>query len=268
MSVILLVLSIVKDDGLSLLATLLLSLLSSLIGLGAKWELELPKRGRARDVPNSDVDLPERGRARDVPDSDVVIVYPHGAIMVVKCNEEIQRQLYWHVEKCTYKLDAQLHRLVALVGTLMLMFGVIFLANATLFMQTFWAGAYIILNAAFWLVAALDRSRHWDLSGFVAEPIKLLGGGPGEHKPPNFTQALWKAVAITRSSAWARHFDVAPYTDAWEEWLKSAQHEANQADEPAEKDSLTLKLPDWDASARLSELLFAAKQAQLAARQV
>ena len=44
LSCVLFGLSIWREDGMSLVATILLSLLSSLIGAGNKWTLQLPKR--------------------------------------------------------------------------------------------------------------------------------------------------------------------------------------------------------------------------------
>jgi hypothetical protein len=115
MSEILVILSIHYDDGMSLLATVCLSLLSTLIAVGSKWTLELPKRKADRKVPPG----------------DIVIYYPQGAFMVIKCDEDVARELYWAPEKCNYMVGVQTYRLIALTGTIMLMVGVIALANTT-----------------------------------------------------------------------------------------------------------------------------------------
>lgn len=78
MSIALLVLSIVKKDGMALLATLLLSGLSTLVGIGSRWSLELRKRTSERPVPLS----------------DVVIYYPHGAFHIIQCDEQVALELY------------------------------------------------------------------------------------------------------------------------------------------------------------------------------
>lgn len=109
------ILSIHYDDGMSLLATVCLSLLSTLIAVGSKWTLELPKRKADRKVPPG----------------DIVIYYPQGAFMVIKCDEDVARELYWAPEKCNYMVGVQTYRLIALTGTIMLMVGVIALANTT-----------------------------------------------------------------------------------------------------------------------------------------
>ena len=111
LSVILIALSIYYGDGMSLLATILLSLLSSLIGLGNKWTLSLPKRS-VKDT--------------TVPRGDVVIRYPKGSFLIVRCEEDVARELYFAPETIHYLLShAPAYRILSLIGTLMLMFGVI-----------------------------------------------------------------------------------------------------------------------------------------------
>lgn len=78
MSIALLVLSIVYNDGMALLATLLLSMLSTFIGVANHWTLQLPSRPTKRQVP----------------DGDVILKYPQGAFVVVKCDEDVARELY------------------------------------------------------------------------------------------------------------------------------------------------------------------------------
>jgi len=58
---------------------------------------------------------------------------------------------------------------ISLVGTLMLMLGVIVLANAKLPLKFCWTGAYLLLNAAHWAAAALPQRMHWDLSAFQVQ---------------------------------------------------------------------------------------------------
>ena len=237
MTIFLIVFSVVWDDGASLLATIFLSLVSTLVGVGRKWNLQLPVRRADRRV------LP----------SDVVIKYPHGAFIIVKCAEETQRQLYWHPESCRYLVGEQTYRLLALVSTLFLMAGVIFLASSRSQLQLAWTGAYVVLNAAYWVVAALPARLSWDLSSFRATRQPYRGGGPAEAHP-SFTQALWYAIAITHSSSWARDFDIAPKSSGWDEWLHEAATVAEDWGERLAKDG-TLQLPEWNAPQRLSEIL-------------
>ncbi|MCJ1254656.1 hypothetical protein MMC24_002471 [Lignoscripta atroalba] len=235
MSVGLIIVSIVERDGMSLLATVLLSLLSSFIGIGSKWSLELPKR-RAKRI---------------VPPGDVVIKYPQGAFDVVKCNEEIARELYFAPEKCIYSVNEQLYRIISLVGTLMLMFGVIALANAKLELQIAYAAAYIFLNTGYWTVAALPQRWHWDLTAYHTEDVEYACGVESD----NFTEALWKAIAMTRSTEWAKIGDIAPVSKGWKDWLDKAEEMAT-SDLGEQRDIKgRVLLPDWDCQKALDEYL-------------
>ena len=237
MSIGLTVFSVVQGDAASLAATLCLSVLSTLIGIGSKWNLTLPQRNEKREVPPS----------------DVIINYPHGAFIIVRCRESTQRQLYWHPEKCDYIVGVRTYRFLSLAGTMLLMAGVICLANATIDLQLAWAAAYVILNAAYWIVAALPQRLHWDLSAFKASTIDYVGGGP-EPEHPSFTHALWLTIAITGESQWAKDFDIAPKSSAWNDWLAEARREARTS--TGKKDKLgRLELADWNAPGRLSEIM-------------
>ena len=235
MSIALVVLSVVEHDGMSLLATLLLSLLSTIIGIGSKWSLKLSKRKGVRLVPPG----------------DVVIIYPHGAFLVVKCDEYIARELYWAPEECKYNVEILTYRVISLTGTLMLMFGVIFLANASLTLQLYIAGAYVILNAAYWVVAAFPKSWHWDLSSFKVERESYAGG----ENYDNYTESLWKAIAITQSIEWVKISRTAPVSKAWNEWLEKAAQVAEE--NPCKRDEKTglLTFPHWDFQQALSEFI-------------
>lgn len=235
MSIALLALSIYKEDGMALLATILLSCLTSLVGIGNRWKLRLKKRKAKRSVPLS----------------DVVIVYPRGAFLIVKCDEEIARELYWHPEQCEYVVGVTVYRILALLATLMLMFGVIFLGNASLTLQTSYAGAYLILNTAYWTVAALPQSWNWDLSCFCVETESYAGG----EKCESFTSALWRSIAITRSTQWVKNGQIAPVSQAWTRWLQQAEVHATQGIRSRSYTTNEVILPKWDCEAALTDLM-------------
>lgn len=246
MSVALLVLSVVKKDGMALLATILLSLLATLIGIGSRWSLKLRKRSATRDVL----------------DSDVVIAYPKGSFLIVKCSEDIQRELYFAPEECQYQVGATAYRVISLVTTIMLMFGVIFLGNASLVLQISFAAAYLILNAAYWTVAALPPQWNWDLSCFKFEIIEL---STPEEKP-NFTAALWTAIALTRSTDWVINGQVAPVNSAWRRWLHEAGQIAASGDAGKKDDKGRVILPTWEFQEKLTDFIKEEKDAQLKKR--
>jgi hypothetical protein len=80
--------------------------------------------------------------------------------------------------------------------------GVICLANFGIYLQSGFAASYMLLNIFCWIVAALPPARHWDLSRLQVTEIKVKGGFPAENRnddttPTTYTEALWKAIAIT-----------------------------------------------------------------------
>lgn len=142
--VILFTCSIIFGDGMSLLATILLGGLSTVVGICNKWTLELSKR-------------PDRKALTG--DGDAVIRYPNGSYLVsslpealcensqnrtdtfqiVKCTEDVARELFFAPEEIDYNIKSEpVYRLLSLLGTVMLMLGVIALANAKLQLQFGW----------------------------------------------------------------------------------------------------------------------------------
>ena len=243
MSITLLALSISQNDGFALLATILLSFLSTLIGLGNRWNLTLMRRKQNRRVPKD----------------NIIIKYPHGAILVVKCDENIARELYWHPEECQYVWGDTTYRIISLIGTMILMAGVICLGNSTLPLQIAFAASYMILNAAYWVVAALPPQWHWDLSCYKVKREDY--GGEGHD---SFTRALWKAIAITQSVEWVRIGQVAPVSEAWKLWVDTAGDVVERDRERLEAEGLgddgsdeekEWKLPQWDADQALTDFL-------------
>lgn len=206
-SIVLFTISIAFGDGMSLLATVLLSLLSTLVGIGNKWSLKLPRRPQGTKPPPG----------------DVVIRYPNGSYLVVRCEEDVARELYFAPEEIEYNIKSPaVYRLISLVGTLMLMLGVIALANARLELQFAWAGAYIIINAAHWIAAAVPPRLHWDLTCYEITEQSVVGGP----KSSNFTEALWKAILLTKSRRWVKNGNAAPQTSVWDDWLFEAEEQA------------------------------------------
>ena len=208
-SIALFIISIVLGDGMSLIATLLLSCLSTLVGLSNKWELQLPRK--------------YTGRAK-LPPGNVVIKFPNKSFLIVFCEEEIAREIFWAVEEIKYHIEnATAYRLISLVGTLMLMLGVIVLANAKLPLKFCWTGAYLLLNAAHWAAAALPQRLHWNLSAFRVEEQGIAGGPDNE----TYMDALGKAIVVTKSVDWLRLGKAVPFTHKWDEWLAEAERAAN-----------------------------------------
>jgi hypothetical protein len=249
LSALLLALSIWQDDGMSVLATVLLSLLSSLIGFGNKWVLKLPTR---------------RVKAGIVPRGDVVIRYPKGSFLIVRCEEDVARELYFAPESIDYRLThGPAYRILSLVGTMMLMGGVICLANAQIQVQIAWAGSYMLLGASYWIVAALPSKMHWDTSCYkvfnecLSDSNMDKKGFPSENE--TFTQALWRAICVSKDVGWVRRSDACPDTPAWHEWLIEAKACSEDVrlieDKNTSRGERMWEVPDWDAQGSLGRLL-------------
>ncbi|TID18749.1 Ribosome assembly protein [Venturia nashicola] len=151
-SLVLFAFSIQQQDGMGMLADICLSFLSTLIGLGNKWTLGLVAR---------------KATGKFTPKGDVVIRYPKGNFVVVRCTEEVARELFFAPENIEYLVEHPWkYRMIALVGTIILMFGVIFLGNAGTNVQVAYAVSFMVLNAGYWIVAALPQRYHWDTRCF------------------------------------------------------------------------------------------------------
>ncbi|KAM0721155.1 hypothetical protein Q7P37_003442 [Cladosporium fusiforme] len=208
-SLALFIVSLVLGDGMSFVATLLLSGLSTLVGISNKWELRLPRHHN----PSS-----------KLPAGDVVIRYPNKSFLVVFCEEEVARELFWAVDEIKYHIrNGTTYRMISLVGTLMLMLGVVVLANAKLPLKFCWTGAFLILNAVHWGAAALPQHWHWDFSCLKVEEQGISGGSNNG----TYMEALGKAIIVTKSVEWVRLGRAVPFTHKWDDWLAEAERAAN-----------------------------------------
>ncbi|EOD45537.1 hypothetical protein UCRNP2_7743 [Neofusicoccum parvum UCRNP2] len=253
-SLAILILAAIWQDGMALIAVCCLSLLSTVIGLGNKWTLKLPKR---------------RYTKGHVPRGDVVIRHPKGSFLIVKCSEDVAREIFFAPENIEYLLEDQvMYRLLALVGSILLMAGVICLANCQVKSQTCFAAAFMILNATYWIVAAFPARVHWNTSAFNVRSQRLESATKDKafsdknksftDKNKSFTQALFKAIVATKETDWVQLGDAAPRTAVWDQWLREAKEAARAAGIENDKDlNMTVyKVPtDFDPQGRLRDLL-------------
>ena len=164
---ILVALSVHYNDGWALVATILLSFTSTLVGLASRWNLKLI------------ADQPNKSRVGDIPDGDVVIYYPRqGAFRVVRCNEYVSR-LYFTAEIAEPLLKDNAYRAMALSGTVTLIFGLICMGNSRPILQVSFAATYILLNVAYWMGSAMHIQRHW-IHSYDVKIRKFDAPNPGQ----------------------------------------------------------------------------------------
>jgi len=214
MSATLLGLSIWQGDGPALLATVLLSATSSLVGLASWCVLDSIK-----EMPNPD-------RKDKTPLGDVVIFYPRtGAFRIVHCTDEISR-LYFKVENCQHYFGDNMYRAVALFSTVLLMGGLIMLSNAQPIMQMAFAASYIVLNALYWMSSALNpMKRVWEHNFEVKQlgiATRNQGSSTGSgvpHKDPSGTGASTASPttkAIVPSPVSHQYYPNGVWQPSWE----------------------------------------------------
>ena len=95
----------------------------------------------------------ERRTHNEVPPGDVVIRTREGAFILIRCTEEVARELYSGTEECAYV--TQYHRVFMGLGMVLLMVAVVLLGNCGWNSQVLVGGSYIALNALYWYVKSL-----------------------------------------------------------------------------------------------------------------
>lgn len=237
-------------DGNALLAVVIISLQASLVGYASWWRPQLTVR------PPHGSDAP--------PPGDMMIRTREGAFVLVRCSEEVARELYTGAEECAYHVGPTLYRCCMAAGTALLMVGVVLLGNTGFEAQALVAGGYVVLNGAYWLLGMLPRGHFWDLSRYewedvtpddarnandaaaAAAPGKSSSLGRGEEDSPSFTRTLWYAIRETGGQTWwVERSGAAPSTPQWQQWIREAGEMA--AARPQQR--------GWAAVARKNEIM-------------
>lgn len=220
------IMSAVNSDGVACVALATISLASSVVGYASLWSPQLMKRNSSANVP--------RG--------DVVIRTREGAFIVVKCDENVARELYTGTEECMYYVkNTNVYRALVGLGTFLLMISVVLLGNCNFEQQAAIGASYIVLNGLYWATSLMDKKRFWDLSLYdfeddTSEQEKLADQGNAfdddPEKRPSYTRTMWYAIRQTREVGWVRKSGAAPETQEWDEWLRAADVEikANNMD--------------------------------------
>lgn len=206
-------------DGNALIAIFIISVQASLVGYASWWRPRLMVR-----PPHT----------TNVPPGDMMIRTREGAFILVKCTEEVARELYTGTEDCEYHVGPKTYRFLMAMGTMLLMVGVVLLGNTRFEAQVLISGSYIALNGVYWLLGMLPRRYFWDLSRYEWEDITppdaknaetmVVGAAEknGVEGFPSFTRTLWYAIRETKSTGWVERSGAAPSTSQWKLWLREA----------------------------------------------
>lgn len=217
------VMAVLKQDGVACLALVTISLASSIVGFASLWSPQLMKRNSLIEVPNG----------------DVVIRTREGAFIVVKCDENVARELYTGTEECVYTVqNKNVYRFLVGVGTFFLMVSVVLLGNCNFPLQLAIGASYIALNGLYWGAALINKKRFWDLDLYDWVELtnnedypRLKGASlahdgdiahPDPEQRPSFTRTMWYAIRETEEIGWVKKSGAAPVTNEWDTWLKAA----------------------------------------------
>lgn len=221
--------AILIQDGVAVLALIAMCSASTLIGLACYWRPQLAGRPTESSVP----------------DGDLVIRTREGAFVVIRCCEEIARELYIGPEECNYLVTDQWCKVLVGIGTLLVILSVLLLGNCSWTMQAVIAVVYIMLNALYWVASLFPPSWLWDLSRYDwvdTTPTHMKNADTTWEADvgPSYTRSLWFAIQATGEIDWVTVSGAAPGTKAWETWLKLAHANCCDGnwDAIAEKDRL------------------------------
>ncbi|KAJ5723988.1 hypothetical protein N7488_002023 [Penicillium malachiteum] len=191
-----------QHDAVAFLGLGTMSLSTSLACMSAQWRPRLTVRK-------------VQGK---VPEGDVVIKTRTGAFIVVKCAEEVSRELYTGTEECEYVYEGRVYQCLLGASTICLMAAIVFFSNCSWKIQIAVGLAYIILNFMYWVLALLESPEQmWNMKArYEIEPIDSA-------QKENFTQVLWKAIQAAGEVDWIKNTDVLPGTKRWEGWLAEAR---------------------------------------------
>jgi hypothetical protein len=219
-------LSVANSDGIACIALVTISLASSIVGFASMWSPQLMKRTSTN---------------ANLPRGDVVIRTREGAFIVVKCDENVARELYTGTEECVYTVqNVKIYRSLVAIGTVLLMVSVVFLGNCNFPEQLAIGSSYIALNGLFWAAALVDKKRFWNMELYKIDdvtPSDAQNADKGDshdldvEKRPSFTRTMWYAIRETRDIGWVRKSGAAPSTKEWDEWLRKAEQMANAGPE-------------------------------------
>ncbi|KAK4445585.1 hypothetical protein QBC34DRAFT_472106 [Podospora aff. communis PSN243] len=241
MSIGLIVAGIVWKDGTAVVAVCLLSLATSVIGYAAWWRPLLMHR-------------PMRGKH---PQGDVIIRTREAAVLLIKCREEVARELYSGAEECQYVSTGIRCRLFMTLGAILMMPSVILLGNCSFNMQALVGAAYLFLNITYWVIGMLPLKYSWDLSRYEVRdstqddardahlwmPVSSLHHENPEEGYPSLVRTIWYAIRETKQKDWVIRSGAVPQTENWMKWIVEATEAAKRGER------------SWPAVSRYNEIV-------------
>lgn len=223
LSIAIIVTAFVCQDGTAILAVTLISSASTVAGFASFWRPILMKRKHTNEVPRGDVLI----RTRE------------GAFVLIRCSEEVARELYSGTEECEYYVGGNTYRALMALGTMLLMISVVLLGNCTWELKVLIGASYITLNGLYWGLGMIPRSYFWDLSRYEWNDVtpedashahQVTNESDQREGHPSFTRTLWYAIRETKLIGWVERSGAAPSTEQWKKWLREAEKAATSGD--------------------------------------
>jgi hypothetical protein len=204
------------NDGPAILAISALALSATCMSLAGRWTVQAPQNP-VENAPRSDL---------------VIYGATSGVFIVVQCDESTARALYFHdTQRCSYLVSTSLYPILVTLGACLLLMGVVFVNNCSMYMQLALGITYLALNAAYTLVALFPIATHkysWHLDPSPIE-CNLVRT---TKRFPRYSDALWDAIEQAGTSSWVRLARTAcPHTPLWDDFLKKADEAAKEAAE-------------------------------------
>ncbi|KAG5913880.1 hypothetical protein E4U42_000816 [Claviceps africana] len=181
----------------------------------------------------------KRKHTNEVPRGDVLIRTREGAFVLVRCSEEVARELYSGTEECEYYVGGNTYRALMALGTMLLMLSVVLLGNCTWELKVLIGASYIVLNGLYWGLGMIPRSYFWDLSRYTWTDVtprdsvsahRVTRPADQREGHPSFTRTLWYAIRETRLTGWVERSGAAPSTEQWRKWLREAEDAAQRGE--------------------------------------
>jgi hypothetical protein len=215
LALILLAFSIWSGDPQSAIATVCFSLFSSLAGYSNK---QIDQHAATRQFREKSSSTSET----------VVISYPTGSFLVVYCDDEVARDLYFPQHTVAYALSLNVYRLFTFVNRVVLWVGIFSLANAHIDSQVAWAFSYALLGSMYWAADTLQGAGYGhEAAGYQVSDERLPDADTMDDgrfpEDSAFYQALCKAVVATKEVGWVVKSGLVPETAVWKEWVEKAE---------------------------------------------